>query len=167
MQQAEKLGFPVICLVDTSGASPALPDEERGQSEAVAYILYLMSRLRVPIIAAVIGEGGSGGALAISLADRILMLEHSIYTVASPEAASSILWRDRAFGAQAAEAMRISARELKVLDLVDELVPETLGVTHRDHQLTTAKLKAALPKPPAAMKQLPADELLHQPDQNV
>lgn len=162
MQQAEKLGFPVICLVDTSGASPALPDEERGQAEAVAYNLYLMSRLRVPIIAAVIGEGGSGGALAISVADRILMLEHSIYTVASPEAASSILWRDRAFGAQAAEAMRISARELKALDLVDELVPEPLGGAHRDHQLTAANLKAALLKHLAELKQLPVDELLEQ-----
>ena len=162
MQQAEKLGFPVICLIDTSGASPALPDEERGQAEAVAYNLYLMSRLRVPIIAAVIGEGGSGGALAISVADRILMLEHSIYTVASPEAASSILWRDRAFGAQAAEAMRISARELKALDLVDELVPEPLGGAHRDYQLASANLKAALLKHLAALKQLPIDELLEQ-----
>jgi len=162
MQQAEKLGFPVICLVDTSGASPALPDEERGQAEAVAYNLYLMSRLRVPIIAAVIGEGGSGGALAISVADRILMLEHSIYTVASPEAASSILWRDRAFGAQAAEAMRISARELKALDLVDELVPEPLGGAHRDHQLAAANLKAALLKHLAELKQLSIDELLEQ-----
>jgi acetyl-CoA carboxylase carboxyl transferase subunit alpha len=162
MQQAEKLGFPVICLVDTSGASPALPDEERGQAEAVAYNLYLMSRLRVPIIAAVIGEGGSGGALAISVADRILMLEHSIYTVASPEAASSILWRDRAFGAQAAEAMRISARELKALDLVDELIPEPLGGAHRDHQLTAANLKAALLKHLEELKQLSIDELLEQ-----
>jgi len=162
MQQAEKLGFPVICLVDTSGASPALPDEERGQAEAVANNLYLMSRLRVPIIAAVIGEGGSGGALAISVADRILMLEHSIYTVASPEAASSILWRDRAFGAQAAEAMRISARELKALDLVDELVPEPLGGAHRDHQLAAANLKAALLKHLAELKQLSIDELLEQ-----
>lgn len=162
MQQAEKLGFPVICLVDTSGASPALPDEERGQAEAVAYNLYLMSRLCVPIIAAVIGEGGSGGALAISVADRILMLEHSIYTVASPEAASSILWRDRAFGAQAAEAMRISARELKALDLVDELVPEPLGGAHRDHQLAAANLKATLLKHLAVLKQIPIDELLEQ-----
>jgi len=121
-----------------------------------------MSRLRVPIIAAVIGEGGSGGALAISVADRILMLEHSIYTVASPEAASSILWRDRAFGAQAAEAMRISARELKALDLVDELVPEPLGGAHRDHQLTAVNLKAALLKHLAELKQLPVDELLEQ-----
>ena len=162
MQQAEKLGFPVICLVDTSGASPALPDEERGQAEAVAANLYIMARLRVPIIAAVIGEGGSGGALAISVADRILMLEHSIYTVASPEAASSILWRDRAFGAQAAEAMRISARELKALDLVDELVPEPLGGAHHDHRLAADNLKAMLLKHLNELKQLPIDELLEQ-----
>src|SRR5207249_11811688 len=109
MQQAEKFGFPVICLIDTPGAFPGLPDEERGQSEAIAANLYLMSRLQVPIIAVVIGEGGSGGALAIGVADRILMLEHSIYTVAMPEASASILWRDKVFAPQAAEAMRISA----------------------------------------------------------
>jgi acetyl-CoA carboxylase carboxyl transferase subunit alpha len=160
MQQAEKFGYPLICLVDTSGASPAMPDEERGQAEAVAYNLYLMSRLRVPIIAAVIGEGGSGGALAISVADRILMLEHSIYTVASPEAAASILWRDNSFAPQAAEAMRISARELKALDLVDELVPEPLGGAHRNHRVAADNLKAALLKHLAELKQLPVDELL-------
>ena len=160
MQQAEKFGYPIICLVDTSGASPAMPDEERGQAEAVAFNLYLMSRLRVPIIAAVIGEGGSGGALAISVADRILMLEHSIYTVASPEAAASILWRDNAFANQAAEAMRISARELQALNLVDELVPEPLGGAHRNHRLAADNLKTALLKHLAELKQLPIDELL-------
>src|SRR6266705_4924853 len=162
MQQAEKFGFPVICLIDTPGAFPGLGDEERGQSEAIAANLYLMSRLCVPIIAAVIGEGGSGGALAISVADRILMLEHSIYTVAMPEASASILWRDRALGAQAADAMRISAKELKALDLVDELVPEPLGGAHRDHQLTAVNLKAALLKHLAKLKQHPVDELLEQ-----
>ncbi len=160
MQQAEKFGHPIICLVDTSGASPAMPDEERGQAEAVAFNLYLMSRLRVPIIAAVIGEGGSGGALAISVADRILMLEHSIYTVASPEAAASILWRDNSFAPQAAEAMRISARELKSLNLVDELVPEPLGGAHHNHRLAADNLKAALLKHLTELKQLPIDELL-------
>jgi len=160
MQHAEKFGFPIISLVDTSGASPAMPDEERGQAGAIAFNLYLMSRLRVPIIAAVIGEGGSGGALAISVADRILMLEHSIYSVASPEAAASILWRDNAFAPQAAEAMRISAREIKALDLVDELVPEPLGGAHRDHRVAADNLKAALLKHLAELKQLPIDTLL-------
>jgi len=160
MQQAEKFGFPIICLIDTSGASPAMPDEERGQAEAIAFNLYLMPRLCVPIIATVIGEGGSGGALAISIADRILMLEHSIYTVASPEAAASILWRDNAFAPQAAEAMRISARELKALNLVDELVPEPLGGAHRNHRIAADNLKAALLKHLVELKRLPIDELL-------
>src|SRR6266699_4155821 len=135
MQQAEKCGFPVVCLIDTPAAFPALADEERGQAEAIASNLYLMSRLRVPIVAVVTGEGGSGGALGISVADRILMLEHSVYSVAPPEAAATILWRDTAFASQAAEAMRISARELKALDLVDGLIPEPLGGAHHNYQL--------------------------------
>jgi acetyl-CoA carboxylase carboxyl transferase subunit alpha len=160
MQQAEKFGFPVICLIDTSGASPALEDEERGQAEAIAANLYLMARLRVPILAAVIGEGGSGGALAISVADRLLMLEHSIYAVASPEAAASILWRDTSFAPQAAEAMRISARELYRLGLVDELVPEPPGGAHRNHWLAASNLKAVLLKHLAELKQHSLEELL-------
>lgn len=160
MQHAEKFGFPVICLIDTPGAFPALVVEERGQSEAIAANLYLMSRLHVPIIAVVVGEGGSGGALAISVADRILMLEYSIYTVATPEAAASILWRDNAFAPQAAEAMRISARELKALDLVDELVPEPLGGAHHNHRVAADNLKATLLKHLAELKPLPIDELL-------
>jgi len=160
MQQAEKFGFPVICLIDTPGAFPGLADEERGQSEAIAGNLHLMSRLYVPIIAAVIGEGGSGGALAISIADRILMLEHSIYTVAMPEASASIMWRDKVYAPQAAEAMRISAKELKALDLVDELIPEPLGGAHHNYRLAADNLKAALLRNLADLKQLPVDELL-------
>ena len=160
MQQAEKFGFPIICLIDTPGAFPGLADEERGQSEAIAANLYLMSRLQVPIIAVVIGEGGSGGALAISVADRILMLEHSIYTVAMPEASASILWRDKGFAPQAAEAMRISAKELKALDLVDELIPEPLGGAHHNDRLTADNLKVVLLKNLAELHMLPVDELL-------
>lgn len=160
MQQAEKFGIPIISLIDTSGASITLGDEERGQSESIAANLYLMSRLRTPIIAAVIGEGGSGGALAISIADRILMLEHTIYSVASPEAAASILWRDTAFAPQAAEAMRISARELKAIHLIDELVPEPLGGAHRDAHLAADNLKAVLLKQLNELRQLSTDELL-------
>ncbi len=160
MQQAEKFGFPVICLLDTSGASIALGDEERGQSESIAANLYLMSRLRVPIIAVVIGEGGSGGALAISIADRILMLEHTIYSVASPEAAASILWRDASFAQQAAEAMRISAQDLKAINIVDELVPEPLGGAHHDHQTAAKNLKAVLLKQLADLKQFSTEDLL-------
>jgi len=160
MLQAEKFGFPIITLIDTPGAFLALGDEERGQSEAIAANLYLMARLRVPIIAVVIGEGGSGGALAISVADRILMLEHSIYTVAMPEASASILWRDNKYAPQAAEAMRISAKELKSLNLVDELIPEPLGGAHHNYRLTADNLKAALLKHLEQLKPLPIDELL-------
>lgn len=160
MQQAEKFGYPVICLIDTPAAFPGLGDEERGQAEAIASNLYSMSRLRVPIIAVVIGEGGSGGALAISIADRILMLEYSIYTVAPPEAAANILWRDTAFAPQAAEAMRISARELKEIDLVDELIPEPLGGAHRNHRAAADNLKAALLKQLADLQALPVDDLV-------
>ena len=160
MQQAEKFGFPVICLIDTPGAFPGLADEERGQSEAIAANLYLMSRLQVPIIAVVIGEGGSGGALAISVADRILMLEHSIYTVAMPEASASILWRDKGYAPQAAEAMRISAKELKSIDLVDELIPEPLGGAHHNYHLVADNLKASLLRNLAEIENLPVDELL-------
>jgi len=160
MQQAEKFGFPVICLIDTPGAFPGLADEERGQSEAIAANLYLMSRLQVPIIAVVIGEGGSGGALAISVADRILMLEHSIYTVAMPEASASILWRDKGYAPQAAEAMRISAKELKALDLIDELISEPLGGAHHNYRLTADNLKATLLSKLTELHMLPVEELL-------
>lgn len=160
MQQAEKFGFPVICLIDTPGAFLGLADEERGQSEAIAANLYLMSHLRMPIIAVVIGEGGSGGALAIGVADRLLMLEHSIYTVAMPEASASIMWRDKVYAPQAAEAMRISAKELKALDLIDELIPEPLGGAHHNYRLTADNLKAALLKHLYELKPLPVDELL-------
>ncbi len=162
MQQAEKFGFPVISLIDTPAAFPGLEDEERGQAAAIAANLYLMSVLRVPIVAVVTGEGGSGGALGISVADRILMLEHSIYSVAPPEAAATILWRDTSFAPQAAEAMRISARELKALDLIDDLIAEPLGGAHHNYKVTADYLKAGLLKHLAELKRLPIDELLEQ-----
>ncbi|MBX5451291.1 MAG: acetyl-CoA carboxylase carboxyl transferase subunit alpha, partial [Thermogemmatispora sp.] len=126
----------------------------------IAASLYAMARLRVPIIAAVIGEGGSGGALAISVADRLLMLEYSIYTVAAPEAAASIIWRDKVYAPQAAEAMRISARELYALGLIDELVPEPLGGAHHNHRLAAENLKAALIRHLQELKQIPVDRLV-------
>ncbi|GHO65474.1 acetyl-coenzyme A carboxylase carboxyl transferase subunit alpha [Ktedonobacter sp. SOSP1-52] len=144
MCQAEKFQMPLICLIDTPGAFPGLEDEEHGQSGAIAANLALMSRLRTPIISVVIGEGGSGGALAISIADRLLMLEHSVYTVAAPEAAASILWRDKSFAPQAAEAMRISARELLSTELIDGLVPEPVGGAHRNHCRAAGYLKDTL-----------------------
>ncbi|HVB24141.1 MAG TPA: acetyl-CoA carboxylase carboxyltransferase subunit alpha [Ktedonobacteraceae bacterium] len=162
MRQAEKFGFPVITLIDTSGAFPALEDEEHGQGEAIAANLYLMSQLHVPIITTIIGEGGSGGALAIGVADRVLIMEYAIYTVVAPEAASNILWRDKAFAQQAADAMRISARELKSLELVDELIPEPLGGAHHNHRVAAESLKEALVRNLTALKALPVDELLEQ-----
>ncbi|HYK86664.1 MAG TPA: acetyl-CoA carboxylase carboxyltransferase subunit alpha [Ktedonobacteraceae bacterium] len=160
MRQAEQFGFPIICLIDTPAAYPGLGAEERGQAEAIASNLYLMTRLRVPIIAVVIGEGGSGGALAISIADRILMLEFSIYSVAPPEAAANIMWRDPAFAPQAAEAMRISARELKELDLVDGLIPEPLGGAQRDYRQTAENIRAALLTELSDLQQYAINELL-------
>ncbi len=160
MQQAEKFGMPIVTLIDTAGASITLGDEERGQSASIAANLYLMARLRVPILAAVIGEGGSGGALAISVADRIIMLEHTIYSVASPEAAASILWRDTAFAPQAAEAMKISAKELTASHLIDDLIPEPLGGAHRNPRQAADNLQTALLKHLAELKQTPIDELL-------
>lgn len=144
MQMAGKFKFPVISLIDTPGAFPGLADEERGQAQAIAANLALMARLPVPIIAVVIGEGGSGGALGIGVADRLLMLEHSVYTVAAPEAAASILWRDNAFAPQAAEAMRISAREVQATQIIDGLIPEPVGGAHRNHVLAATYLQTAL-----------------------
>jgi acetyl-CoA carboxylase carboxyl transferase subunit alpha len=160
MQQAEKFHLPIVTLIDASGASPGLVDEERGQAEAIAAILYLMPLLRVPIISTIIGEGGSGGALAIGVADRILMLEHSIYMVAAPEAAASILWRDSAYASLAAEAMRISARDLLPLDLIDEILPEPMGGAHRNYHQMAHTLKDAILRNLAELRQLPVEEML-------
>jgi acetyl-CoA carboxylase carboxyl transferase subunit alpha len=160
MRQAEKFGYPVICLIDTPAAYPGLDAEERGQASSIAENLYLMTGLRVPILAAVLGEGGSGGALATSVADRILMLEFSVYAVAPPESAANILWRDASFAPQAAEAMKISARELKGLGLIDELIPEPLGGAQHNYKAAAENLKAALLKNLAELKILPVSELL-------
>ncbi|GAC1648527.1 MAG: acetyl-CoA carboxylase carboxyltransferase subunit alpha [Ktedonobacteraceae bacterium] len=160
MQHAEKFGLPIVTLIDTAGASITLGDEERGQSTSIAANLYLMAQLQTSIIAIVIGEGGSGGALAISIADRILMLEHTIYSVAAPEAAASILYRDTAFAPQAAESMRISAKELKAINLVDELIPEPLGGAHRNHRQAADNLKTALLKHLDELKQFSMEDLL-------
>lgn len=159
MEMAGRFKFPVICLIDTPGAFPGLEDEEHGQSEAIAANLALMARLPVPIISVVIGEGGSGGALAIGVADRLLMLEHSIYTVAAPEAAASILWRDSSFAPLAAEAMRISARELLSTGMIDGLVSEPVGGAHRSPTLAASHLQTALKEHLYALKQYSSEEL--------
>jgi acetyl-CoA carboxylase carboxyl transferase subunit alpha len=134
MRHAEKFGLPLICLIDTPGAFPGLEAEQRGQAQAIAECLALMSTLRTPTISVIIGEGGSGGALALGLADRVFMLEHSIYTVASPEAAASILWRDNKRAPQAAEAMRITAQDLFRLGAIDGVIPEPAGGAHLNHK---------------------------------
>src|SRR5579859_476649 len=162
MRQAEKFGFPIITLIDVAGASVALPDEERGQSEAIAASLYLMARLHVPSIAVIIGEGGSGGALAISIADRILMMEHSYYTVATPEAATALLKYNSAHAALTAEAQRIRAKDALKFKIVDELVPEPAGGAHRNHRVAAENLKAVLLKHLDEIKQLPIEELIEQ-----
>jgi len=162
MQQAEKFGFPVVTLIDTSGASPDLSAEERGISQAIAENLLVMAGLRVPIVAMVIGEGGSGGALGLGVANRVLMLEYTIYTVAAPEAAASILWRDTVYAPQAAEAMKIQARDIAQAGLVDELIAEPPGGAHRDHAAAAANLKAAILKHLSELERLSAEELVQQ-----
>lgn len=132
MRQAERLGLPVVTFIDIPGAHAGLEDEERGQAEAIASSIATMLALVVPTVAVVVGEGGSGGALAIAAADRILMLEHAVFTVASPEAAAAILWRDSAKAPEAAANMRITAQDLLALGLVDEIIPEPLGGAHRN-----------------------------------
>jgi acetyl-CoA carboxylase carboxyl transferase subunit alpha len=144
MQLANRFDVPIVTLVDTPGAYPGLGAEERGQAEAIAVNLREMATFEVPILTVVIGEGGSGGALAIAVADRVLMFEHSVYSVISPEGCASILWRDGKQGAKAAEALRLAAPDLEALDIVDGVLPEPLGGAHRDPATAAATLKAAL-----------------------
>ena len=144
MKLAEKFSLPVITFIDTPGAYPGIGAEERGQSEAIARNLFSMASLRTPIISAVIGEGGSGGALAIGVADRVLMLEYAVYSVISPEGCASILWKSAERAAEAAEAMGITADRLLALGLIDEIVPEPLGSAHRDPEAMTQTLQNAL-----------------------
>lgn len=144
MKLAEKFNKPVITLLDTPGAFPGLEAEERGQAEAIARNLLEMSHLKVPIIVVIIGEGASGGALGIGVGDRILMLENSWYSVISPESCSSILWRSWDYKEQAAEALQLTATDLKRQGIIDEIVPEPLGGAHRDHTKAAEILKAQL-----------------------
>ena len=144
MQLAERFKLPVLTFIDTPGAYPGIQAEERGQSEAIARNLAVMASLRTPIIATVIGEGGSGGALAIGVCDHLQMLQFSTYSVISPEGCASILWKSAEFASDAAEAMGLTAARLKELGLVDQIVPEPLGGAHRDHDLMAERLKAAL-----------------------
>ncbi|WP_018411032.1 acetyl-CoA carboxylase carboxyltransferase subunit alpha [Methyloversatilis thermotolerans] len=144
MKLAEKFAMPVVTFVDTPGAYPGIDAEERGQSEAIGHNLYAMAELRVPIISTIIGEGGSGGALAIAVADTLMMLQYSTYSVISPEGCASILWKSADKAADAAEIMGITASRLKTLGLIDKVVSEPAGGAHRDHTTIAASLKRAL-----------------------
>jgi acetyl-CoA carboxylase carboxyl transferase subunit alpha len=160
MRLGEKFGMPVISLIDTPGAFPGIGSEERHISEAIAVNLREMMQLRVPIIAAIIGEGGSGGALGIGVADRVLILENAYYSVISPEACSAILWRDRRHAAEAAEALKLTAPDLLKLEVVDEIVSEPKGGAHRDYDLAAANVGAALRHNLQKLLEQPIDQLL-------
>ena len=160
MRLGEKFGIPVISLIDTPGAFPGIGSEERHISEAIAVNLREMMRLRVPIIAAVIGEGGSGGALGIGVADRVLILENAYYSVISPEACSAILWRDRRHAAEAAEALKLTARDLLKLEVVDEIIAEPEGGAHRDYDSVAANVGRALRQALEQVSEIPIAELL-------
>lgn len=161
MKLAAKFGRPIITLVDTAGAYPGVGGEERHIAEAIAVNLREAFTLGVPIIVTIIGEGGSGGALGIGVGDRILILEHSYYSVISPEGCAAILWKDRSFASKAAEALKISSRDLLKSGMVDEIIPEPIGGAHTNLAETAASLKACLLKNLKDLKQLPVPELLN------
>ena len=160
MRMAEKFHLPILTFIDTPGAYPGVGAEERGQSEAIARNLYVMARLPVPIICSVIGEGGSGGALAIGVGDRVLMLEYSTYSVISPEGCASILWKSADKAAEAAAAMGITSRRLKELNLIDRIVDEPLGGAHRDVDEIISRLKAALAEELADLEAIEPSDLV-------
>ncbi len=160
MKLAEKFKIPVITMLDTPGAYPGIEAEERGQAEAIARNLLEMSRLRVPIIVTIIGEGASGGALGIGIGDRILMLQNTWYSVISPESCSSILWRSWSYKEQAAEALKLTAEDLLEQGIIDRIIPEPLGGAHKDHHLMAATLKAALKEELEALMKIKPEKLV-------
>jgi acetyl-CoA carboxylase carboxyl transferase subunit alpha len=160
MKLAEKFGVPVFTFIDTPGAYPGVGAEERGQSEAIGRNLYGMSELKVPIVCSIIGEGGSGGALAIAVGDTTLMLQYSTYSVISPEGCASILWKSADYAAEAAETLGITATRLKALGLIDKIVHEPLGGAHRDHEAMMQNLKKALQDSWRQLRDQPLDKLL-------
>jgi acetyl-CoA carboxylase carboxyl transferase subunit alpha len=162
MRLADRFGLPVVTLVDTPGAFPGVQAEERGQAEAIARSTEQCLALRVPLIAAVVGEGGSGGAVAIAAANRVLMFEHAVYSVISPEGCASILWRTADRAADAAEAMRITASDLQALGVVDRIVPEPRGGAHRDPAAAVEALKSAISEELSGCSKLGPAELLAQ-----
>jgi acetyl-CoA carboxylase carboxyl transferase subunit alpha len=160
MQMAERFSLPIVTLIDTPGAYPGVESEERNQSEAIARNLFVMASLRVPVISVVIGEGGSGGALAIGVCDRLLMLQYSVYSVISPEGCASILWKSADKRELAADAMGLTADRLKAQKLVDEIITEPLGGAHRDPLATAAQLKLSLAHQMTELQALSVEELL-------
>src|SRR3954470_11155738 len=162
MRLSEKFGLPLFTFIDTPGAYPGIGAEERGQSEAIGRNLFEMSGLRVPIVCTVIGEGGSGGALAIAVGDALLMLQNATYSVISPEGCASILWKSADHAAEAAETLGITATRLKTLGLIDKIVNEPTGGAHRDYEATMQSLKKALQESWRQLREKPLDELLEQ-----
>jgi acetyl-CoA carboxylase carboxyl transferase subunit alpha len=160
MKLAEKFHLPIITFIDTPGAFPGIGAEERGQSEAIARNLLEMAHLKTPIVVAVVGEGGSGGALALGVGDEILMMQYSIYSVISPEGCASILWRDAAKAETAAEMMKITSPDLLKFGVIDKIIPEPEGGAHRDHKAAAESLKAALVETLGSLLPLPIPELL-------
>ena len=158
MKLAEKFHRPVFTLIDTPGAYPGIDAEERGQAEAIAYNLREMAKLRVPVIVAVTGEGGSGGALAIGMGDRVLMFENSIYSVISPESCSAILWRDQDHAQEAARALRLTAPDLLEFGLIDQIVPEPPGGAHMNHEEAGSLLEASLSDALHSVRDLTCEE---------
>jgi len=167
MKLAERFRLPVITFIDTPGAYPGIGAEERGQSEAIARNLFEMARLKTPIVCTVIGEGGSGGALAIGVGDRVMMLEYGTYSVISPEGCASILWKSADKAEDAAAAMGITARRLKELGLIDQIIREPLGSAHRDVDTTARNIKQALVDALEKMQKISLDELLAQRQQRL
>lgn len=162
MRQADKFGRPVITFIDTPGAYPGIGSEERGISEAIALNLREMSRLRTPLISVVIGEGGSGGALGLGVTDRILMLEHSVYSVISPEGCAAILWHSRDFKAEAAAALKLTSRDLLASGIVDEVIPEPAGGAHSDWDAAAEAVKASLERNLEELLKLDPNDLVEQ-----
>ena len=160
MKLAVKFSRPILCLIDTPGAYPGIGAEERGQAQVIAENMFEMSRLNTPILCVVIGEGGSGGALGIGVGDRVAMLEHSYYSVISPEGCAGILWKSREFAERAATALKFTSTDLKRLEIVDDVIQEPLGGAHRDHHQTAQRVKAYLVKSLRELLTLPSDELL-------
>ena len=160
MKQAEKFNIPIVSFVDTPGAFPGIEAEERGQGEAIARNILEMSRLKVPVIVFIIGEGASGGALGIGVGDKVYMLENTWYSVISPESCSSILWRSWEYKKEAAEALKLTAPDMKKLKLIDEIIKEPLGGAHRDREMMFATVRKVILDTYKDLKKLPADKLV-------